>query len=102
MIRKLRYQLLHAAAATLIEAAASRAQLGLFLVHEFRSKGLNDNKLKQNSADWENFVHLFPELATTLVEKNQILGSVSVHGGGRVPCSVPLYLGKLVTELQLE
>jgi hypothetical protein len=34
-IRKLRYQLLHAAAATLIEAAASGAELGLFLVHEF-------------------------------------------------------------------
>jgi hypothetical protein len=55
MIRKLRYQLLHAAAATLIEAAASRAEMGLFVVHEFRSKGLSDNKLHQNCRDWENF-----------------------------------------------
>src|ERR1700684_819869 len=102
MIRKLRYQLLHAAAATLIEAAASRAEMGLFVVHEFRSKGLSDNKLHQNCRDWENFVHAFPELTMTLVEKNQILGPVSVPVGGRVPCSVPLYLGKLVTELQLE
>jgi predicted kinase len=97
-IRKLRYQLLHAAAATLIEAAANRAELGLFLVHEFRPPRLNEKKLAQNSADWENFVHVFPELAGARVEKDQILGPVSVPGGGRVPCSVPLYLGKLVTE----
>jgi hypothetical protein len=38
-------------------------------------------------------------LATTQFEKNQILGPVLVPGGGRVPHSVPLYLGKLVTEL---
>jgi hypothetical protein len=99
-IRKLRYQLLHAAAATLIEAAANRAELGLFLVHEFRSTSLNVDKLTQNATDWENFVHAFPELATARIEENQILGPVSVPGGGRVPHSVPLHLGKLVTELK--
>jgi len=99
-IRKLRYQLLHAAAATLIEAAANGAELGLLLVHEFRSTSLNRNKLMQNGTDWENFVHAFPELATARIEENQILGPVSVPGGGRVPHSVPLHLGKLVTELK--
>jgi hypothetical protein len=99
-IRKLRYQLLHAAAATLIEAAANRTELGLFLVHEFRCPELNEKKLTQNSTDWEDFVHVFPQLATAQVEKNQILGPVSVPGGGRVRRSVPLYLGKLVTELK--
>ncbi|MGB8064998.1 MAG: hypothetical protein WCF26_24135 [Candidatus Sulfotelmatobacter sp.] len=99
-IRKLRYQLLHAAAATLIEAAASGAELGLFLVQEFRSKSLNENKLAQNSTDWENFVHTFPELANARLEENQVLGPVSVPGGGRVPHSVALHLGKLVTELK--
>lgn len=99
-IRKLRYQLLHAAAATLIEAERRGAQLGLFLIHEFRSTSLNRNNLAQNGADWENFVHAFPELAAARFKKNQILGPVSVPGGGRVPNSVLLYLGKLVTELQ--
>jgi hypothetical protein len=98
-IRKLRYQLLHAAAATLIEANENEAELGLFLVHEFRSASLNGGKLTQNGTDWENFVHAFPELATAQFEKNQILGPIWVPGGGRVPDSVPLYLGKLVTEL---
>jgi hypothetical protein len=99
-IRKLRYQLLHAAAATLIEARANEAELGLFLVHEFWSASLNRGRLKQNATDWENFVHAFPELASARIEENQILGPVLVAGGGRVPHSVPLYLGKLVTELK--
>jgi predicted kinase len=99
-IRKLQYQLLHAAAATLIEAAANKAEFGLFLVHEFRCPRLSEKKLARNSTDWKNFVHLFPELAGAQLEKNQILGPVFVPGGGRVPSSVPLYLGKLVTELK--
>jgi hypothetical protein len=101
-VRKLQYQLLHAAAATLIEAAANRTELGLFLVHEFQSTNLSSAKLKKNSADWENFVHAFPELAAAQVEKDQILGSVSVPGAGSVRCSVPLYLGNLVTELNMD
>jgi hypothetical protein len=98
-IRKLRYQLLHAAAATLIEAEKNQAEVGLLLIHEFRSASLNKNNLTQNAADWENFVQAFPKLATARCETNQILGPVSVPGGGRVPSSVPLYLGKLITEL---
>jgi hypothetical protein len=100
MIRKLRYQLLHASAATLIEAATNKTKLGLFWVHEFNSASLSSAKLKKNRTDWENFVRVFPELASARLDKNKILGPVSVLGGGRVPCSVPLYLGRLVTELK--
>ena len=100
MIRKLRYQLLHAAAATLIEARTNEAQIGLLLIHEFRSASLSRDKLNQNATDWQNFVHAFPELASARIEENQILGPVSVPGGGRVPHTVPLHLGHLVTELE--
>lgn len=100
VIRNLRYQLLHAAAATLIEAEKNTAQAGLLLVHEFRSHSLSSDKLARNEADWHNFVHAFPKLATASCERNQILGPVSVPGGGRVPKSVPLYLGKLLTVLK--
>jgi hypothetical protein len=99
-IRKLRYQLLHAAAAALIEAKLNDAELGLFLVHEFRPANPNKSKAMQNATDWENFVHTFPELANNRIEENQILGPVSVPGGGRVPTSLPLYLGKLITRLE--
>jgi hypothetical protein len=98
-IRELRYQLMHAAAATLIEARTNDAEMGLLLVHEFRSASLNRDRLTQNSTDWRNFVHGFPELATDRIEENQILGLVSVLGGGCVPNSVPLYLGKLFKEV---
>jgi len=99
-IRKLRYQLLHAAAATLIEANENGAQMGLLLIHEFHSANLNRDKLSQNASDWQNFVHAFRELASARIEQNQILGPVSISGGGRVPHSVPLHLGKLVTKLE--
>ena len=99
-IRGLRYQLLHAAAATLIEARSNEAEMGLLLIHEFRSASLNGDKLRQNATDWRNFVHAFPELATARIKEDQILGPVSVHGGGRVPNVVLLHLGKLVTELK--
>ena len=98
-IRNLRYQLLHAAAATQIEARANEAEIGLLLVHEFRSASLNRDQLNQNATDWQNFVHAFPELASVRIEENQILGPVSVPGGGRVPHTVPLHLGHLVTKL---
>jgi hypothetical protein len=100
VIRKLRYQLLHAAAATLIEAKENGAEVGLFLIHEFHSASLNRDKLNQNATDWKNFVRAFPELASARIEENQILGPVSIPGGGRVPPSAPLYLGKLVTKLK--
>jgi hypothetical protein len=99
-IRNLRYQLLHAAAATLIEARAKEAETGVLLVHEFRSASLNKDKVTQNATDWQHFVHAFPEVATARIEENQILGPLSVPGGGRVPNSVPLYLAHLVTELK--
>jgi hypothetical protein len=98
-IRKLRYQLLHAAAATLIEARDNGAELALFLVHVFRSTNLKRNKLAQNDGDWQNFEHAFPQLNTARIEENMILGPVSVPGHGRVPHSVPLHLGKLITAL---
>jgi hypothetical protein len=99
-IRRLRYQLLHATAATLIEAKENEAEIALFLVHEFWSASLNRNKLTQNRKDWENFLRAFPELVRLRFEKNQILGPVFVPGNERIPHSIPLYLGKLVSELK--
>ena len=54
----------------------------------------------QDHTDWTAFVRAFPELTNADVDKNQIVGPISVPGGGRVPNSIPLHLGKLVTELE--
>jgi hypothetical protein len=97
LIRSLRYQLVHSAAATLIEALAYEAEMGIFLVQEFSSVGLNRERLQQNRMDWTNFVRSFRELNATTVEENQIVGPVSVVGCGRVPNCIPLYLGNVVS-----
>lgn len=85
-IRKLRYQLLHAAAATLIESASNGAELALLLVHEFQSAGLNGDKLRQNAADWENFVRAFPELAKARVARSSVQFRHRVEGGCQILC----------------
>jgi hypothetical protein len=98
-IRKLRYQLVHSAAASLIEARSRGAGIAIFLVHEFISTGLSFPKLKQNADDWDTFVRAFPELADAKVQRSQILGPVRVPGGEYVGTSIPLYFGKLLTQL---
>lgn len=97
LIRSLRYQLVHSTAATLIEAGANKAEVAVLLVQEFYSANLNSVKLQQNRADWAAFVRAFPELTNAQVEKNQILGPISVPGGGRVRDCIPLYLGSIVS-----
>ena len=97
LIRKLRYQLLHSAAASLIEAANHDGELAILFIHEFSSEGLIGSKLKRNTEDWRLFVRTFPELTGATVSKNQVLGPVLVPGGGRVPRSIPLYRGNLVS-----
>lgn len=97
-IRGLRYQLVHSAAASLIAAQRHHAEIAVLLVHEFISPGLSLRKLKQNSGDWEAFVRVFPQLADAEVCRDKLLGPVSVPSGKYVP-ALPLYLGKLVTQL---
>jgi hypothetical protein len=99
-IRRLRYQLLHSAAAALIEAINQQADVAVFLVHEFHSPNLDPIKLEQNMSDWVAFVRAFPALATATVQKNQILGPISVPGYSPERKPIPLYLGHLVTEVQ--
>jgi hypothetical protein len=49
--------------------------------------------------DWTAFVKAFPALKAATVKRNQILGPISVPGGGRIDSSIPRYLGNVVTEL---
>jgi hypothetical protein len=99
-VRTLRYQLLHSAAAALIEAKAQKGDYAVFLVHEFHGSRLNPEKVKPNKKDWTAFVNAFPALKGATIKRNQILGPISVPGGGRIDSSIPFYLGNLVSELQ--
>lgn len=97
-IRALRYQLLHSAAATVIEAKNRKAAIAVFVVHEFRSPTLDQLKILQNMADWTNFVHAFPSLREKAVGETQLLGPIYVPGGNLIPPSIPLYLGHVITQ----
>ncbi len=55
-IGKIRYQLLHAVAATIIEAIRRRADYAVFLVHEFVSTETSAAKQRENKRDLTRFV----------------------------------------------
>jgi hypothetical protein len=78
-----------------IEANANKAEVAVFLVQEFSSARLSSVKLQKNRADWATLVRAFPERTNAQEEKNQILGPISVPGGGRVRDYIPLYLGSM-------
>ena len=97
--RVLRYQLLHATAATLIEAKRRHAQVAVFVVHEFISHHLNPDKLATNHADWQAFLAALAEHPATGLATSGTIGPLHIPGAEHVPSDIPLYLGKLRTVL---
>ncbi|MGD6831026.1 DUF6946 family protein [Sutcliffiella halmapala] len=94
----LRYQLLHAIAGTLIEAKEFGATQAIFLVHEFHSVETNSKNVTRNKDDLNRFLFDLFEQDIDL-QPNELLGPVSVNGGEFVPEGIPLYVGKIVTDL---
>jgi hypothetical protein len=94
----LRYQLIYGIAGTLIEAKLHRAAAAVFLIHEFRSAWTHDAKHVENRNDLCDFVG---RLGMDLPIGDSILtGPIAVRGGSRVPADIPLYVGKIVTDLR--
>jgi hypothetical protein len=95
--RRLRYQLVHGCAATLIEANRRQADVAVFVVHEFLMPGATKpEKVKQNAEDWATFLHALDPTGS-LLRPGGMSGPFTVPGGGRVPGSVPLLVGKVTT-----
>jgi hypothetical protein len=95
--RRLRYQLVHGCAATLIEANLRQADVAVFLVHEFLIPGATKPKtVKQNSEDWATFLRAL-DPSGDLLRPGGMSGPFKVPGGGRVPGTVPLLVGKVST-----
>lgn len=86
----LRYQLLHGAAATLIEAKKRKAKRAAFVVHEFLSAKTDPEKLLRNNKDW---AHLLSLLSSSAVP-GCLSGPFKVAGGEFVPSNIPLFIGK--------
>lgn len=95
--RALRYQLLHACAATLIEAGKRQADLAVFIVHDFLIEGqFNAIKVDANARDFAAFLCRF-DPQRRHVEPGRLYGPFDVPGGPFVPRDIPLLVGKAVT-----
>jgi hypothetical protein len=94
----LRYQLLHGIGGTLIEAKKQGADFAIFVVHEFLSKEINLNKHTLNTNDLNEFVScLIKEQA--ILDYGCLVGPIFVPGGKDISSDIPLYVGKINTEV---
>lgn len=96
--RELRYQLITAAAGTLIQAQVDGSAAGVLVIHEFHSNHTGPEHLAANQADLEAFVALLHP-GTTEIVAGQLLGPIQVPASTLIPGGMPLYLGKAVTDL---
>ncbi len=99
-IGRLRYQLLHGLAGTLIEARSRSCDVAVFVVHEF----ISDNKTQQqkidrNVRDFERFVQALPALTSSVVREGSLLGPIRIPGGKFVPGDIPVMIGKVTIRL---
>jgi hypothetical protein len=97
-VTNLRYQLLHAAAGTLIEATNQNASHAVLVIHEFIPTTGKTDKAKQNELDLAAFVERLSGGRQTLTI-GELIGPFHVPGGGKIPCSIPLYIGKIESKL---
>ncbi len=97
-VARLRYQLLHAAAGTLIEATNQNASHAVLVIHEFIPSTGKTDKAKQNEQDLAAFIEVLSDGRQTLAI-GELIGPFHVPGGGRIPSNIPLYIGKIEAEL---
>jgi hypothetical protein len=94
----LRYQLLHAVAGTLIEARNQAAKVAVFVMYEFIPPKGKSEKAIQNEKDVNKFVMLLSDNKEA-VKLEKLMGPFRVPGGGRIPADIPLYIGKVETQM---
>jgi hypothetical protein len=108
VISTLPYQLLSAIGGTLLEAKLQRASKAVFLVHEFRTMSTVDAKMDANANALNGFLRLLQTLNNggaedTKLESGHIVGPIfitdrRVEGAIKIPCDVPLFIGKIRTD----
>jgi hypothetical protein len=83
----------------LIEAKNRGADQAVFVVHEFISDKVEQDKVDQNAADFERFVRTFPRWEESTVRPGTLIGPIQVPGGKFVPGDIPILIGKATTNL---
>ncbi len=100
-LRRLRYQLLHGLAATIIEAGNQRAAFAVFVVHEFLSLSLDFDGVMRNHKDLTEFVHSVPRWHGERLGCGTLLPPTTARGEMGVPSDIPFSLGRIRTLLPL-
>jgi hypothetical protein len=109
-VASLPYQLLPAIAGTLLEAGRQRASKAVFVVHEFRTEKTVDANLDANAVALNRFLRFFlPANGVSAgedfaLENGQIIGPIliakrPVTGAEKIPSEIPLFIGKIRTDL---
>ena len=100
---ELRYQLLTAAAGTVIQTARDQASLGVMVVHEFlTSKVDRSAKVAANAVDFARFVGLLAGVGEAKVHDGKLYGPVTIPRRERLPHEVQLLVGKIVYDWSKE
>jgi hypothetical protein len=101
-LRRLRYQLLHGLAATIIEAGNQRAAFAVFVMHEFLSLTLDFDRVMHNDEDLIEFVHSVPRWHEERLSCGRLLPPTTARGEMGVPSDIPFSLGRIRTLLPLD
>ena len=101
-LRRLRYQLLHGLAATIVEAGNQHATFAVFVVHEFLSLALDFDRVMRNDDDLTEFVHSVPRWREERLSCGTLLPPTTAQGEMGVPSDIPFSLGRIRTLLPLD
>ena len=88
----LRYQMLTAAAGTLVEAKDREAKLAVLVVHDLSANASDKNALTPTQMDVSDFVIALGGDGLPM-GPGRLYGPFKIAGGGRIPSNVPLYVG---------
>jgi hypothetical protein len=108
-VADLPYQLLPAIAGTLLEAAHQKSSKAVFVVHEFRTTKTIDANLDANADALNRFLRVFLSANGASVDENfaikngHIVGPIPITQRlitrtDKIPCDIPLFIGKIRTD----
>jgi hypothetical protein len=110
VVADLPYQLLPAIAGTLLETKHMKASKAVFVIHEFRTAKTTDANLDANADALNRFLRLFllangaSAADSFQLGCGHMVGPISiterpVEGTSKIPCDIPLFIGKIRTDL---
>lgn len=93
-LEKIRYQLLTASAAALCQAKQVGATRAVVMVHEFKTPRTKQENHARNGQDLVRFLKRLGVDDAERVSAGELMGPITVPGGGRFENPPPLYIGK--------